>query len=176
MNTPYQTKILHDLFAVLRQQENEADYCCKDYLSSEYQRKELEHSYREPNAQLFDSLPSEQSAGAINERWREKICEWAYQVVDHFDFSREVVAISISYLDRFLGTRRVTKKVFQLAAMTCLYLAIKIHERKSLSMDSFAGLSRGFFKDVHIVAMEESILRYVQMSLLSKDYCLATTT
>jgi lipoyl(octanoyl) transferase len=48
-------------------------------------------------------------------------------VIDHFDFSREVVSVSIHYLDRFLAAFPVNKKTFQLAAMTTLYLAIKVN-------------------------------------------------
>ncbi len=159
MNAPLQRQIIEEKFDAIRHLE-EKDYCCKDYLAPEYQRRQqLEEQYSGPNAILFASLPSDPSAGTINQIWREKICEWTYQVVDHFDLSREIVAISISYLDRYLQTRRVNKKVFQLAAMTCLYLAAKINEADKLNITSLIGLSRGFFTTEHIVAMEESILR-----------------
>jgi Cyclin, N-terminal domain len=103
------------------------------------------------------------SSGSINDIWREKICEWSYQVIDHFDFNREVVAISFHYLDRFLAGRAdCGKKVFQLAAMTTLFLAIKLYEPgDKLSMPSMIQLSRGYFKVEQMVAMEVAILRYV---------------
>jgi lipoyl(octanoyl) transferase len=75
-------------------------------------------------------------------------------VVDHFDFSREVVSISISFLDRYLSVRAVDKRLFQLAAMTSLYMTIKIYERGTLSMASMIDLSRGFFMVEHMAAME----------------------
>ena len=95
----------------------------------------------------------------MNEIWREKICEWSYQVVDHFDFSRETVNVSLSYLDRFLASRPANKKFFQLAAMTSLYIAVKLYEPGILTPASFVELSRGFFTEDHVTAMEESILR-----------------
>jgi lipoyl(octanoyl) transferase len=79
-------------------------------------------------------------------------------VVDHFDFSREVVAISISLLDRYLSHRSVDKKMFQLAAMTTLYLAIKLNERGTLSMKSMIELSRGYFMPEQMRVMEMAIL------------------
>ena len=36
--------------------------------------------------------------------WREQICEWCYLVVDHFDFGREAVSVTMSYLDRYLAS------------------------------------------------------------------------
>jgi hypothetical protein len=155
-------QIAAERFAILKKQESGV-YACVEYLDPEFQRKQLQQQYTGPNAFMFDSLSSESSAGSLNEVWREKICEWCYQVVDHFDFSREVVGISMSFLDRYLSTRRVNKKIFQLAAMTCLYLAIKLYEPGSLKISSLIALSRGFFTNSHVLAMEESILRYVAL-------------
>ena len=95
----------------------------------------------------------------INELWREKICEWCYQVVDHFDFNREVVSVAMNYLDRYLATRTVNRRIFQLAAMTALYLAIKLFEPGKLRMSSLIDLSRGYFMAEHIVTMEDSMLQ-----------------
>ena len=95
----------------------------------------------------------------INELWREKICEWCYQVVDHFDFNREVVSVAMNYLDRYLATRLVNRRIFQLAAMTALYLAIKLFEPGKLRMASLIDLSRGYFMAEHIVTMEDSMLQ-----------------
>lgn len=107
------------------------------------------------------SSSSSSSTSRINEVWREKICEWSYQVIDHFDFSREVVSVSIHYLDRFLAKTQVNKKSFQLVAMTTLYLAIKIYEPGTLCMSSMIELSRGYFSPSQMAEMEMAILRYV---------------
>ena len=117
-----------------------------------------------------DPLPSEAAAAAdgnrttstnstINELWREKICEWCYQVVDHYDYNREVVSVAMNYLDRYLATRTVNRRIFQLAAMTALYLAIKLFEPGKLKMSSLIDLSRGYFLAEHIVTMEDSMLQ-----------------
>mmetsp|Transcript_39672 Transcript_39672/g.95425 ORF Transcript_39672/g.95425 Transcript_39672/m.95425 type:complete len:378 (+) Transcript_39672:387-1520(+) len=110
------------------------------------------------NAGPPSSNSSSSSSSQINELWREKICEWCYQVVDHFDFNREVVSVAMSYLDRYLATRTVNRRIFQLAAMTALYLAIKLFEPGKLRMSSLIDLSRGYFLAEHIVTMEDSML------------------
>jgi len=159
---------------VLLKQE-EKHYLCKDYMEASFQQKlVLEHplpvlpslpsstSASGPSGQGHGSASistSSSSSSGINELWREKICEWSYQVVDHFDFSREVVNISISFLDRYLSTRPVDKKLFQLAAMTTLYLAIKLYEPGTLTMTSMIDLSRGYFMVEQMAAMETAILR-----------------
>jgi hypothetical protein len=139
------------------------DYPTKDYLAPEFQQK-LQSSFNfESDTSVGNSssvsTSYSSSASGINEIWREKICEWSYQVIDHFDFSREVVSVSIHYLDRYLATRPVNKKIFQLAAMTTLYLAIKLYEPGTLSMASMIELSRGYFMVEQMAEMEMAILR-----------------
>jgi len=40
----------------------------------------------------------------IHGGWREKICQWSYNVVDHFDLPREIVSISLNFFDRYMAT------------------------------------------------------------------------
>lgn len=141
-------------------QQESYSYATVDYLDPEYQARlagVCDAAVIDDTMRSSDSLVS--SSSGINDIWREKICEWSYQVIDHFEFSREVVSVSIHYLDRFLATRPCNKKVFQLAAMTCLFLAIKLYEPGKLSMHSMVELSRGYFKVEQMVAMEICILR-----------------
>jgi hypothetical protein len=92
-------------------------------------------------------------------------------VVDHFDLNREVVSTAMSHLDRFLGVYHgtVDKNLFQLLAMTCLYLSIKLNEYKHLlipgsksSMDTILQLSRGFFTLKEMEKMEYEVLQRLQ--------------
>lgn len=140
-----------------------SSYKTVDYLAPSYQQQlSLAGTNDEEvfgSSASHSSAASSSSTSSINEVWREKICEWSYQVIDHFDFSREVVSVAIHYLDRYLSTRSVNKKVFQLAAMTCLFLAIKLYEPGKISMSSMIELSRGYFTVEQMVAMETSILR-----------------
>ena len=99
--------------------------------------------------------PSNSSVAGINKNWRSHICEWLYQVIDHFDYDREIVAMSMNYLDRYLCKRPVNKRTFQLLAMKSLYLACKVY----LRMSSLIELSRGYFTEEHMTAMEGSILK-----------------
>jgi hypothetical protein len=95
------------------------------------------------------------------------MAEWCYQVVDFCKFKRETVAISMSYLDRYLMTENgrpvlLNRKLFQLAAMTCLYTAIKIHEPEAMEPKVIAGLSRGTYTVEQVCEMEMSILTNIQ--------------
>ncbi len=91
--------------------------------------------------------------------------------MDHFDLHREVVSIAMSHLDRYLAVSAspVDKNFFQLLAMTCLYLSVKLNEYKHLlipgsrsSMDTILQLSRGFFTLQQMEKMEYDILQRLQ--------------
>ena len=150
--------IVERLNALLKQARTV--YVVRDYLKPVYQSK-LQGVEDAGAVNPVSSCCSEISSLSlgITEVWREKICEWSYQVVDHFEFSREVVSVSISLLDRYLCTQQVDKKQFQLAAMTTLYLAIKLTENGKLSMRSMIQLSRGFFTIEQMASMETTILQ-----------------
>mmetsp|Transcript_12147 Transcript_12147/g.21350 ORF Transcript_12147/g.21350 Transcript_12147/m.21350 type:complete len:160 (+) Transcript_12147:505-984(+) len=140
-------------------------YRTMDYLNPVHQQRLVSAGSSFCDLQSsFSPCSSGSSHSGINEVWREKICEWSYQVIDHFDFSREVVSVAIHFLDRFLSKTQVNKKVFQLVAMTALYLAIKINEPGTLGMTSMIELSRGYFSPVQMAEMEMAILRYVHGS------------
>eukprot|EP00581_Thalassiosira_minuscula_P007342 CAMPEP_0183703522 /NCGR_PEP_ID=MMETSP0737-20130205/1238_1 /TAXON_ID=385413 /ORGANISM="Thalassiosira miniscula, Strain CCMP1093" /LENGTH=343 /DNA_ID=CAMNT_0025930291 /DNA_START=136 /DNA_END=1167 /DNA_ORIENTATION=+ len=174
---------ISERLTVMRTQEA-SRYVVPDYLAPEWQQK-LREVTSEGSSDADDNASSQASSASsdaaaplstsngpassagssssassqINELWREKICEWCYQVVDHFDFNREVVSVAMSYLDRYLATRTVNRRIFQLAAMTALYLAIKLYEPGKLRMTSLIDLSRGYFMAEHIVTMEDSMLQ-----------------
>ena len=139
---------------VLFRQEGAGYAPCEDYLAR-----------LESNAQA-------NQADRVSDAWRRKLCEWCYEVVDHFGFDREVVSIALSFLDRTVAIKAqdpsspITRRRFQLLAVTSLYMAIKIHgenespngPRRKLRISAFVELSRGFFSVETIEACEREIL------------------
>eukprot|EP00584_Thalassiosira_punctigera_P002114 CAMPEP_0172530356 /NCGR_PEP_ID=MMETSP1067-20121228/4110_1 /TAXON_ID=265564 ORGANISM="Thalassiosira punctigera, Strain Tpunct2005C2" /NCGR_SAMPLE_ID=MMETSP1067 /ASSEMBLY_ACC=CAM_ASM_000444 /LENGTH=316 /DNA_ID=CAMNT_0013314543 /DNA_START=279 /DNA_END=1229 /DNA_ORIENTATION=- len=147
---------------VMRKQES-SQYAVPDYLAEEWQRK-LRYAAADRDGDRGHARPTVtvsvdvDSGSQMNKLWREKVCEWCYQIVDTYDFNREVVSVTMAYLDRYLATRVVDGRIFQLAAMTALYLAIKLFEPGKLRVSSLIQLSRGFFTAEHIVTMEQTML------------------
>jgi len=95
---------------------------------------------------------------------RTKMAAWSYQVVDFCKFNRESVEIAINYLDRYLltpaGTRAMQdRSVFQLAAMTSLYTAVKIHEPEAMDPKLVSSLSRGTYSPQDVEKMEQILLQ-----------------
>lgn len=134
----------------------------------------LEADLYPPCSDYLTAMQANQSTSEsdpVTEGWRRKLCEWAYEVVDHFKFDREVVFIALAYLDRFVANwmndtnTPLPKKEYQLLAVTSIYMAIKIHgetdsiegPRRKLRIDAFFELSRKQF-DVAIIEKTERVM------------------
>jgi Cyclin, N-terminal domain len=136
-----------DSLSVLMLQEE--SYKCRDYIGR--RRKRTVHTM---DMDLSDHVNDDM----VDEVCREKMCEWSYRVCDHFQTSREIVAFTFSFLDRFIDRCSCDRTAFKLAAMTALYMATKLLNAKQLSIRSLADLSRGEFEMAHIAEMERIIL------------------
>ena len=133
-------------------QQEERGYACSDYL----------HQYNH-----VDVEPGPRKKIAVDRDVRAKLVDWCYSIVDFCKFNRETVAISISYLDRFLLSELglVTLQeptIYQLAAMTSLYTAIKIHEPEAMDPELVSNLSHGAYTIEQVEAMEYAILQAIQ--------------
>mmetsp|Transcript_11986 Transcript_11986/g.22254 ORF Transcript_11986/g.22254 Transcript_11986/m.22254 type:complete len:409 (-) Transcript_11986:98-1324(-) len=136
--------------------------CVIERLSMMRRQEQTIYNYRDAE-ELPPSFPRggiDESIPPLNSSWREKICHWSFNVIDHFDLSREVVAVSMSLFDRFLATRsnRCNGSTALLASLTTLHIAIKVHEVRKIKLTTLANLSRGQFGAKHIEEMEWNVL------------------
>ena len=72
---------------------------------------------------------------------------------------RDVVSYAMSYFDRIVPQYGINDTLVQLVAMTCLYLAVKIHCTKKISVGGMVSLSRGSFRNDQVVKMERIVLQ-----------------
>ncbi len=116
-----------------------------------------------------DSTPSSRTSTtghqSITRDCRSKMARWCFQVTDYCKFQRETVSIAMQYLDRFLATSSPRaqraihdKKEFQLVAMTCLYIAIKLFEPLAMDAALLAQISHGCYTEKDVTDMEQEIL------------------
>lgn len=75
------------------------------------------------------------------------------------DMDRDLVFVAMSFFDRYLSRYSVDETLTQLVAMTCLYLAVKVHSSKKISITSIVSLSRGYFRLDQVIKMEMCIMK-----------------
>lgn len=145
----------HHVETVKAMISQDSAYRCEDYLSRLAPPVDKESSRCSPT-NIADTTST------IDAICREKMAEWSFRVCDHFHVSRDIVAMSFSFLDRFVNLCSCDRSAFKLAAMTTLYLAAKINGAHAISIHSLAELSRGEFEMSHISEMETIILQTLQ--------------
>ena len=140
-----------DRIVAMQTQEQLTHYRCMDYIKKA--RRTVS-----PSCQ-YEEAP-------IDIECREKMVEWCYQVTDFAKFSRHTVSIGVAYLDRFMSSNHPTavkalcsKKQYQLAAMTCLYTAIKLFEPVAFDTALLSEISHGCYEEEDIEQMECDILQ-----------------
>ena len=169
---------ISDRIAIMRIQE-ENIYSCRDYFLQPFAPAQeaasaasaaaaasayMDIDDDEQQQQQQSSSDSSQSK-PVDADCRTRMAEWCAQVIDFCKFSRETVGIGMSYLDRFMasGVRRsrramTDRKEYQLAAMTALYMAIKLNEPLEMETKLLSDLSRGCYTTAEIATMEIEIL------------------
>lgn len=131
-------------------------------------RKQEETTYKVNDCLQTNNISSSifsKKGRPVDEKCRSKMCEWGYKVVDYCGFKRETVAIAMNYLDRFVTAKPTflqSLKEYQLASMTCLYVAIKLFEPVQMDIKLLADMSRGCYKEQEIIDMEQQILLALQ--------------
>jgi hypothetical protein len=125
--------------------------------------------YQEDTKYRYGSyFPPQQQTSTLNHEWREKICQWTYNVVDTYDLPREIVALSLDYFDRYLATRgnQCNGTLALLVSLTTLHIAMKVHSSTAtFKLSKLAELSRGQFGPRHIEQMEWQIMMSLQWKL-----------
>lgn len=153
-----------DNLRVLIYQEELGKYTCSDYLSETARHPTLCHLLKKP--ELDTTRHSPIASSHIDEFCREQIVEWSFRVVDYFRIDREVVALSLSFLDRFLAKCICDRASFKLAATTTLHLAVKLlYPCKLVDLGTLSDLSRGEFNMKDVAEMESAVLNALNWNM-----------
>lgn len=150
---------IRDRLVVMRAQED-GTYACPDFL----RLKSQHHTDGNSNKTASADSSSNRSA-PIDKVCRQKMAQWCFTVIDYINFQRETVSIAMSCLDRFLTSDcarakkvMLCRKEYQLAAMTTLFMAIKINEPVMIDVALLTDLSKGLYTQSDFQNMETDIL------------------
>lgn len=92
--------------------------------------------------------------------WRKILIDWMTFVVDHCHLQRQAVAAAAFFLDIAMGKGLIeTREEHQLAAASCLQLALKLFDSTVIRIEKLVSLGRGLFTEDDVAVMEFKILR-----------------
>mmetsp|Transcript_18414 Transcript_18414/g.27820 ORF Transcript_18414/g.27820 Transcript_18414/m.27820 type:complete len:279 (-) Transcript_18414:39-875(-) len=117
---------------------------------------------QESSHYLTESCIYDQPQNAIDGDCRRSMVQWCMQVADFCQYDKNTLCMAINTLDRFVAMRpsivQDDNDEYQLAAMACLYTAVKTNENIALDPESMSKLSKGKFGGRLIEDMELNIL------------------
>jgi len=79
--------------------------------------------------------------------------------------SRETIAVAVSYLDRFVASQQHRQMNVELAAMTCFYLAVKLHEPTVIAPSLVSKLFHKVLADSSLVSVKS--IEAMELQVLS---------
>ena len=154
------------LYAKIKQ---EITHSCRDYLNYGEDDGEDEDCIREK--QLTSNDHASGSGQKLTAEDREQIVDWCYGVINvlQFQLARSNVAVFMSNPNQLLINQftpylfspqeiMYDRTMFQLLAVSALYIAIKINEQVIFSAEKFAEVTHGMYTVEEIEAMERAIL------------------
>lgn len=111
--------------------------------------------------------PSQYGDFPVDRRARGAIVDWIVKVVKMCDYSLETAEIATSILDRFAALDEskdvlIHRPSFQLASLTAIYTAVKVHEHEAISSAFVAKLSGGVHTKRDIEKMELRMLQALE--------------
>jgi hypothetical protein len=111
-----------------------------------------------------------------NFTWRERVTQWCYDVADHLNESRELVYVAMNMLDRYIAVTSAEafssdKVAYELAAITSLFLAIRVSGSNTLEVPDLLQMSRAGVQVKDIVSTGTAMLE-----ALSWEHKLITPT
>jgi hypothetical protein len=152
--------------ALYAMMEQDNTHSCRDYLNDGDYISEDE----------MPTTSDEHVSNKLTAENRAQIVDWCYSLIDLCQLARSNVAMAMSLSDRFMSNPnglhisqftpssfspqeiRYDRIMFQLLAVSALYITIKINEQVPFSAEKFEAATRGVYTAEEIEAMERTIL------------------
>ncbi|KAL7541364.1 hypothetical protein ACHAXR_010841 [Thalassiosira sp. AJA248-18] len=98
------------------------------------------------------------SSSSNNTDWRFRIARWMLRASDEFSLSRETALIALSYCDRFLLKKKISRHLFQVVAITCLLVSSKLFEKRPIKVATLVNYTQGKFTRNEVLKMEAELV------------------
>lgn len=118
-----------------------------------------------PHSVAGNSNFSHHDRSNSNEAWRPIIIQWMYTVVDVFQLVPHIVPTAMYYLDQSIDTLMQCPSDYHLLGLTCLELAIKVHDTKMFPIEQLVSIGHANLTKEAVEHMEARLLRVLGWNL-----------
>lgn len=99
-------------------------------------------------------------------RTRIVTVDWVMEVCAVFRIGRVGMYAAVSLIDRVLASTRVDLFMIQLVAVTCVFLASKLHDTEPIEIGQTVAISANAYTEEQVLEMERYILRITQWRVI----------
>ncbi|KAL1345021.1 hypothetical protein HN51_018813 [Arachis hypogaea] len=164
---PKKASVADKNMKVVKEKENvlddEDDKLNVDPVASDiylYLRKmELEKN-RRPRVDYLERIQKDVTANM-----RGILVDWLVEVAEEYKLLSDTLYLSISYIDRYLSTNRVTKPYLQLLGVSSMLIAAKYEEINPPHVEEFCFITDNTYKKSEVVEMEANILNSLNFEM-----------
>ncbi|KAG0418891.1 G2/mitotic-specific cyclin-B1 [Dictyocoela roeselum] len=96
---------------------------------------------------------------------RKKLFRWIYEVVRDFEYSQVTYIRGVYIFDRYKSSGCIPSNVYQLAGITCLFIAAKISEPRCMNISEYSLVTDNAFSADQIKEMEKIILNAINFRI-----------
>lgn len=93
---------------------------------------------------------------------RKIVTEWMVEVTAQEKCHPEVLALSVSYMDRMLSRVAIQKNQFQLLASVCIFLASKFKESEPISAEKLVVMT-DFSISIDLILVSKHVCLFPQL-------------
>ena len=136
-----------------------------------YYTKQDFHTFQMKAMKNVQSQFPAQKLDPVDSSCRSKMCAWFQQICNFCQYDDEetllIIENAMSYMDRFVVTPKGTvalldRNYYQGMAITCLYMATKIHASAAISASDMSQITRYVYTTEQIEEMEYNILNAIE--------------
>lgn len=91
-------------------------------------------------------------------KWRYQMVEWFQELIRYFQYQPDTLEVAMSILDRYVAAKpeiMERPREYQMAAVTSLYIAAKMHEPRGMTADQIYDLSTELYRAEKSLEQEE---------------------
>ncbi|CAN6486938.1 unnamed protein product [Victoria cruziana] len=101
----------------------------------------------------------------ISPAMRAILIDWLVEVCEEYRLVPDTLYLAVYYIDRFLSSNPVERKMLQLVGITCMFIASKYEEICAPRVDDFCLITDNTYNRQQVLKMEIAVLNHLRFEL-----------
>ncbi|KAK1417543.1 hypothetical protein QVD17_26672 [Tagetes erecta] len=113
---------------------------------------------RRPLPNYMEKIQKDVTAGM-----REILVDWLVEVAEEYKLVSDTLFLTVSYIDRFLSSRHLSKNKLQLLGVSSMLLASKFEEVSPPHVEDYCYITDNTYTKDEVIQMEKDLLNFLEL-------------